>query len=112
MPRQRGDQIGSWEALPIQSRVLQRMRRLRRRVPLRGDQDGTRNDLMAVDRRQRDLGDDPIKVALFIPCYVDAVYPEVRVATTADAVTGPMPGMLCRRRTVSSDLPICSSSRS
>jgi len=36
---------------------------------------------MAVDRRQRDLGDDPIKVALFIPCYVDAVFPEVGVAT-------------------------------
>jgi len=54
---------------------------LRRRVPLRGYQDGTGNDLMAVDRRQRDLGDDPIKVALFIPCYVDAVFPEVGVAT-------------------------------
>jgi L-lactate dehydrogenase complex protein LldE len=26
-------------------------------------------------------GDDPIKVALFIPCYVDAVFPEVGVAT-------------------------------
>ncbi|MGC2459745.1 MAG: (Fe-S)-binding protein [Steroidobacteraceae bacterium] len=36
---------------------------------------------MAVDRRQRDLGDDPKKVALFIPCYVDAVFPEVGVAT-------------------------------
>ena len=57
MPRQRGDQARARAAIRLQLRLLQGLRHLRERVPLRRDHDGARGNLAGTGRRSG--GDSP-----------------------------------------------------